>query len=295
MNASSIAPENFPLLRQTASSRTERFDQAIQAIASGLETGMIRNVHYKAAKEALGRAADQAWKNEVSEPFFYTGRYQDQPETVQALWNSIMIMSLHDVLATARKLAKTTATGPAVEAMKAYLDEVLPLAEAVASLKDKVVKGRVPQSEPARPVNPNKIVKTCACCFRAIAVMPGGTMAHHGYQRPGDGYQTASCPGIRFRPLEVSDEGLRYIITVCEDQVSRATTALGDSDTITSLTLPGRPGQPLKKITDHDAGWANALRSYKFDLESNIRNTEAALGSLRQRLAAWKPVGEGSA
>lgn len=294
MNASSIAPENFPLLRQAAS-RPERFDQAVEAIASGIETGTIRNVDYKAAKEALGRAADQAWKNEVSEPFFYAGRYQDQPEAVQALWNAIMIMSLHDVLATARKLAKTTATGTAVEAMKAYLDEVLPLAEAVASLKDKVVKGRVPRSEPARPVNPNKIVKTCACCFRAIAVMPGGTMAHHGYQRPGDGYQTASCPGIRFRPLEVSDEGLRYIITVCEDQLSRATTALGDSDTITSLTLPDRPGQPLKKITDQDAGWANALRSYKLGLESKIRNTEAALGSLRQRLAAWEPVGEGSA
>lgn len=294
MTASTIAPENFPLLRQ-AISRTERFDQAVRAIASGVETGTIRNVDYKAAKEALGRAADQAWKNEVSEPFFYAGRFQDQPEAVRKLQDSIMIMSLHDVLTTARKLAKTTATGPAVEAMKAYVDEVLPLAEAVASLKDKVVKGRAPRSEPAKPVNPNKIVKTCACCFRAIAVMPGGTMGHHGYQRPGDGYQTASCPGIRFRPLEVSDEGLRYIITVCEDQLSRASAALGDSDTITSLTLPGRRGQPLKKISKQDAGWANTLLSYKFGLESEIRNTEAALGSLRQRLAAWKPVGEGSA
>lgn len=294
MTARSIAHENFPLLRQSVS-RTERFDQAIQVIASGIDSGTIRNVEYKAAKDALGHAADQAWKNVVSEPFFYAGRYQDQPEAVRKLQDSIMIMSLHDVLATARKLTKTTATGPAVEAMKAYVDEVLPLAEAVASLKDKVVKGRAPRSEPAKPVNPNKIVKTCACCFRAIAVMPDGTMAHHGYQRPGDGFQTASCPGIRFRPLEVSNEGLRYIITVCEDQLSRATTALGKSSTITSLTIPGRRGQPLKKITDQDACWAKELRSYRFSLEVKIRNTEAALESLRQRLAAWKPMEEGSA
>ena len=99
-----------------AASRTERFDQAVQAIASGIETGTIRNVEYKAAKEALGRAADQAWKTEVSEPFFYAGRYHDQPEAVRKLQDSIMIMSLHDVLATARKLAKTTATGPVIEA-----------------------------------------------------------------------------------------------------------------------------------------------------------------------------------
>ena len=294
MTASSIAPENFPLLRQAAS-RTDRFDQAVQAIASGIETGTIRNVEYKAANEALGRAADQTWKTEVSEPFFYAGRYHDQPEAVRKLHDSIMIMSLHDVLATARKLAKTTATGPVVEAMKAYVDEVLPLADAVASLKDKVVKGRAPRSEPAKQANPKKIVKTCACCFRAIAVMPDGNMAHHGYQRPGDGFQTASCPGIRFRPLEVSNEGLRYIITVCEDQLSRAITALGESSTITTLTIPGRRGQPLKKITNQDAGWANTLLSYKFGLESEISNTEAALGSLRQRLAAWKPVEEGNA
>ena len=68
--------------------------------------------------------------------------------------------------------------------VRSFAAEALPLAEAVVSLKDKVVKGRAPSTGPAKPVNPNKIVKTCPCCFRQIAVTDG-TMAHHGYQRPG--------------------------------------------------------------------------------------------------------------
>ena len=47
-------------------------------------------------------------------------------------------------------------------------------------------------------------VTTCQICGRAILAKTG-LIAHHGYQRPdGRGYQTASCPGARELPYEVS-------------------------------------------------------------------------------------------
>ena len=43
---------------------------------------------------------------------------------------------------------------------------------------------------------------TCQICDRAIKANTG-VIAHHGYQRPGEGWQTASCPGARALPYEV--------------------------------------------------------------------------------------------
>lgn len=50
---------------------------------------------------------------------------------------------------------------------------------------------------------------TCHCqiCERPIKANTG-LIAHHGYQRPGDGWQTASCPGARRLPYERSADAI---------------------------------------------------------------------------------------
>jgi hypothetical protein len=173
--------------------------------------------------------------------------------------------------------------GAAIDAMRAFAAEALPLAEAVASLKDKVVKGRAPSTGPAKPVNPNKIVKTCPCCFRQIAVT-NGTMAHHGYQRPGYGWQTASCPGIRFKPLEISNEGLLWMIETTKTSIAKDRAALADSDKLESIT-------PLrgKTVRVGETGYARQLAIYIAGLESTIRQAEGWLSILEKRLAEWRP------
>ena len=47
-------------------------------------------------------------------------------------------------------------------------------------------------------------------------------MAHHGYRRTGFGFQTASCPGVNFKPLEVSTEGLEWLISSVRNQYEQA-------------------------------------------------------------------------
>lgn len=49
--------------------------------------------------------------------------------------------------------------------------------------------------------------KTCQICERAI-LAETGLIAHHGYERPGDGWQTASCFGARALPFEASRDKL---------------------------------------------------------------------------------------
>lgn len=52
---------------------------------------------------------------------------------------------------------------------------------------------------------------TCQCCGRRFLANTG-LMAHHGYERPGSGWQTASCYGARHLPFEVSRDTLGDMI-----------------------------------------------------------------------------------
>lgn len=281
-----LHPDHFPSLR-AAARRPDQFDMAVYAIADGVASGSIRNIVLKDAKDTLSRAVDAGWEKAVEDPFFFAGRYQQQPEAVYTFYTSFTVMYLHDMLAVSKKLAKTKLEGAAIDAMRTFAAEALPLAEAVASLKDKVVKGRAPSIGPAKPVNPNKIVKTCPCCFRQIAVTDG-TMAHHGYQRPGHGWQTASCPGIRFKPLEVSNEGLVWLVGATEKRLSDLSRELGAADTCT--TLPYRvASRQIVQIDPADTRWPRTLSIYKANLESDIRFVETDLSHLRKRLEEWRP------
>lgn len=56
---------------------------------------------------------------------------------------------------------------------------------------------------------------TCQVCGRLIRSKQG-TIAHHGYTRPGDGWQTSSCGGTHHAPFEVSNAHLIDTIVAFE-------------------------------------------------------------------------------
>lgn len=60
---------------------------------------------------------------------------------------------------------------------------------------------------------------TCQCCARPILANTG-TIAHHGYERPGSGWQTASCMGAKCAPFEVSRERLGYMIERIKEMIA---------------------------------------------------------------------------
>lgn len=52
---------------------------------------------------------------------------------------------------------------------------------------------------------------TCQCCNRAILANTG-TIAHHGYERPDHGWQTASCFGAKRLPWQVDRSAVADLI-----------------------------------------------------------------------------------
>ena len=72
----------------------------------------------------------------------------------------------------------------------------------------------------AEKVKKQATAKTCQCCARQIFAEVG-TIAHHGYERPGHGYQTASCMGAKFLPFEASRDRLGEMIVMLKDMKAR--------------------------------------------------------------------------
>lgn len=138
----------FPILLANARSPAQ-CAQALEVIFKGTESGTILNSAYQDAKSVLNNAASLAYEKTVSDPFFYGGKYQDQDEDVSVLHDSILIMSLHDVISARKKIDRVHAQGPAMQALRAFANELFPLALAVADLKNHTVK-RIVRTEEER-------------------------------------------------------------------------------------------------------------------------------------------------
>lgn len=70
-------------------------------------------------------------------------------------------------------------------------------------------------------------VTTCQICARVIK-SASGKIAHHGYKRPSEGWQTASCMGARYRPYEVACDALPPAIKAVIAHIERMQSVLAD-------------------------------------------------------------------
>lgn len=286
-------PTDFPLIdRLTPESRRGRVRAALDLLRLSVEEGQIRKAELDDVKFVLGRSVERVWEAHVADPHFHARQFERQPEEVRALYFSVSISSLHDILSSARKIEKSGASGPVCDKMREVMAECLPLAQAVADLKSKVVKGRAPRERPVTPPNPHKQTGTCACCQKEQAVKPAdGKMAHHGYRRPGDGYQTSSCAGVSFPPLEVSTEGLVWLINAEVAAVAARKRLVEDPSLITSLPRPktssrhAAPSPPLERGED---GFDRLLSLKLRELRAEIPHIESGIERLGEDLAVWE-------
>lgn len=262
-----------------------RTAEALMILSQATAEKKIYNVDFEATKSTLTRAFEKLYQERISKVYFWGGLYEKLSEAEDKASDNISVSSIPSVLSALKKVKAYK--GEQTQFMK-DLTEVIEGLAAVATeineLKPFIVKGRKPSGKAPAPENPNKIVKTCACCFRDIAVGSDGKMVHHGYRRPGDGFQTNSCMGINYLPLEVSNEGLVALISVIQRQLTDLETRLAnlgpDSD------LVDYRGRAVEKGTpEHRRAESNT----RYSTESQIRQNTRFLEDLNVKLANWKP------
>ena len=98
------------------------------------------------------------------------------------------------------------------EAFGAQFDGLMNRIESTADLHATIKAAPVVKNAtPTRQQIEDAAKMTCQCCGRAICANTG-QIAHHGYERPGWGWQTASCEGARELPFEASRDALGHYI-----------------------------------------------------------------------------------
>lgn len=289
----------------TPAKRMNTTKSALEKLLKGYEAGEIYNVDYKDAKDILGYAVRDTWRDRTNH--FWAGRGGNNPESDFEWWVG-SISGLNDVLSRKKKLDKakpstkiSTHSGrtfdsvdPAfVQAAREIIDAAYPVAVIIKELKTKVVKGRKPLSPEKAAAKAaqlaKKDIKTCACCFRPIARLKNGLIADHGYTLPQQWMKTASCPGMRFQPLEVSDEGLKYMVDLLSKRVSALKTRIAGTSKL--KTLQKQKGyKNVVTITPDDPSWATELKAFKTSLEHDLKYTESTLSGFEDKLKNWKPI-----
>lgn len=287
-------PADYALIRPNTNKPKTRlvFDDAICDLRDGLAAGQIRNATLTDAKRRLGSIVEQAWSKHIREPYFHAGAWRNLPAEIVELEDSMNISSLHGLLAAKRKMdAAALPDHPAVTIMKSLMAEAHPIAEAVRDLQPMVVKGRAPTA-PTPPANPDKVVASCSCCFRGIAVTGAGRMAHHGYQRPGDGYQTSSCEGVRFPPLEVSVEGLEWLVDTTKDKIAKDREIAAKAPEVTVLRWledRGRRNAPIQReCRPGEPEWPARHASYIRKCDAAVAQGEGFLEIINEELKKWR-------
>jgi hypothetical protein len=151
---------------------------------------------------------------------------------------------------------------------------------------------------------------TCQICGRLICSKTG-YIAHHGYSRPHDGYQTPSCLGAQQSPLEVSNAALVTEISRCEEMVSSLAERIeAISDGALPVVVKVRPHRTEKReypyvysftAEDYDAVRAASegrlspfdkfddhKLSYLSAVEASLRNWKVVVSELRKRNEGWR-------
>lgn len=84
------------------------------------------------------------------------------------------------------------------------------------------VMSRVTFEEQKASVTPVEMWE-CQICGRIDLQSPHGKISHHGYERPGDGWQTESCRGARRLPYQVSNDAIPEEIKRVRNFIERET------------------------------------------------------------------------
>ena len=287
----------------------KRHDSAMRhldKLIAGYQAGEIYNVDYKDAKDYLGRCVDEAW--DAATGHFWHGKGGQGADSAFSDYVGF-VSNLNDTIARKKKLDKLKPTtkiskyGSAhtvkevspeyISVARQIINAAHPIAMLVKELKTKIVKGRKPNPEAqARRAAQlaKKDMKTCACCFRSIARLKNGKIADHGYSLPQRWAKTASCPGYQFRPLEVSDDGLKYMVKMISRQISDTQAQLKRAPQLKTLTVRKGWGKQTEPITPDDPKWPAAFKSYVASLESQLKGLQGDLKTYETHLRNWKPT-----
>lgn len=152
--------------------------------------------------------------------------------------------------------------------------------------------------------------KTCQICGRPIKAK-NGIIAHHGYTRPGSGWQTKSCFGARNLPYEISCDAIPLAIESLKTYIFNEKNHLSQimanpPEFLEKSEYTGFSGRHMVKYNKpagfnpkkKDGSYSFMTQQYeiafsnlKSEIEKNIESSYKYIEYLEERLRNWVHVG----
>lgn len=208
----------IPHLSERRSGQLERSAAELQA---AIAAGMVPNKMFVDAKGIVNCAVDEAAKSFLNSGPHIKGR-NGEPHHMSDWWLAAydadaFVSGAHNLPAALKRAKKHGDLSAYVELISA----LLPLREMLESAKPLVKKrGELPKVRSAAQIADDSKRMHCQACGRAI-LSNLGSVAHHGYERPEQYFQTNSCYGAKRLPFEADRAALGEMIGYMRDRLAR--------------------------------------------------------------------------
>ena len=143
-------PSRFRKPPETAeksiASKLDRYDAVLAQITDALEAGEILNPRFLEAKDTLNRFLEEGYRSAVTDPYLtksHAGQVTAAQEDALSELYWLQQPTLHTAPGFLKKVEKLAQKNPSIaliQTAKAYLEEIMPISEAMKTLKEKVVK-----------------------------------------------------------------------------------------------------------------------------------------------------------
>ena len=207
-----------PLLSER---RYGQFERLVGELGAAIAAGMVPNKKFSDTKDIVNRAIDEA-----AEAFLKSGPHikgRDGKPHHQSDWwiaaydANASVSSAHNLPAALKRAKKHGELAAYAE----FISGLLPLREMLEAAKPLIRKrNELPKVRSAAQIADDSKRMICQCCQRSILANMG-SIAHHGYERPDWGYQTASCMGAKRLPFEADRAALGEMIAFMRDRLAR--------------------------------------------------------------------------
>lgn len=283
-------PSHMPLTDGAVQGKVkERFIASLENLRMAVKENTIRKADLETIKSDLNRACEATWEKWYSKPYFW-GKLNDpslSKEETDIYYKDKSFRTMPSIIKSYTKFANQSK----VMAMALQIAaEFAPFKDIMDHLKANMSTGRAP-SAAVKYVNPDQIRGTCAWCLRNIAIDRSGLMAHHGYERPDTGWQTQSCPGIEYKNLEISLDGLKEHIKAIDNFKTRVTHELDVLPKSVSLNIKVRTRGGYTSDTvigKEDPRWKDAMQNQSRNLQGQISQAKVDHEYFSKKLNEWK-------
>jgi hypothetical protein len=215
-----------PIAAHLTPRSAERFGKAVTELQRAVAAGRVPNALFVSAKETINRVIEESANAFLDSGPHVKGR-DGQPHHQSDWWldaydADAFLSGAHGVPTALKR-----ATKAGMVEYVGFIAYLVPLHALLQDAKSMIVKrGDEPKQMTAKQIADDALRMTCQCCGRRIHANTG-RIAHHGYERPDYGYQTASCAGAKELPFEADRTVLGHVISTLQDMKKAMVTTRG--------------------------------------------------------------------